>query len=280
MPAQLMDGKAVSRKVLEEVSLRIRELGIKPKLALVRVGEDEGSRVYVGLKEKACKQVGIESKNHVLPDSTTEEKLLGLVETLNRGPAHGILVQLPLPAHIDPQRVLLSISPEKDVDGLHPENVGRLMLGLDGPKPCTPAGVIRLLDDYGVTIEGRDAVIVGRNDIVGKPLAQMLTQRNATVTVCHSRTRNLASHTGRAEILVVAVGKPGLVTESMVREGAVVVDVGINRLCGKLTGDVDFEGASKKASLITPVPGGVGPMTVAMLMRNTLEACGGSAGRG
>ncbi|MFH1448280.1 MAG: bifunctional methylenetetrahydrofolate dehydrogenase/methenyltetrahydrofolate cyclohydrolase FolD [Candidatus Micrarchaeota archaeon] len=273
MSATLIDGKGVSGKVLEEVASEIKSSGLKPKLAIVMVGVDDASGVYVRLKEKACQRVGVVSTNHLLPESTSEEELLALVKRLNDGPDHGILVQLPLPTHIDADCVLNAIDPTKDVDGLHPLNLGKMLSGRDCLFPCTPRGIIRLLDEYGIGIEGKEAVVVGRSNIVGKPIAVLLTKRNATVTMCHSKTMGLGNHTKSAEILVVAIGKARMITVDMVCEGAVVIDVGINRIDGKLVGDVDFEKVKEKASYITPVPRGVGPMTVAMLMKNTLEAC-------
>ncbi len=271
--AKIMDGKKVSEEVLNEVAREIAEKKLRPRLAIVRVGEDEASKVYVGLKEKACARVGIESKNYILPEKTTQGQLLKLIRKLNRGPDHGVLVQLPLPKGIDEKIIIDELDPKKDVDGIHPENMGKLVSGISPFPPCTPAGVMKLLGYYKIGIEGKEAVVVGRSEIVGKPIAMMLTQRDATVTVCHSKTRNLYSHTGRADILVVAVGKPKMISGEMVKEGSAVIDVGVNRVDGKLIGDVDFVGAEKRVAYITPVPGGVGPMTVAMLMRNTLEAC-------
>ncbi|MCX6777395.1 MAG: bifunctional methylenetetrahydrofolate dehydrogenase/methenyltetrahydrofolate cyclohydrolase FolD [Candidatus Micrarchaeota archaeon] len=273
--ATLMDGKKVASDILKEVAEEIKRRGITPKLALVRVGEDEASKIYLKKKEEACALVGIKSENHVLPEDVKREELLLLLGTLNADKdTHGVLVQLPLPKDLSEGEVISSISPEKDVDGIHPCNMGKLARGESGLTPCTPAGIMELLRRYEVEVEGKEAVVVGASNIVGLPIALMLLRRNATVTVCHVLTKNLASHTKKADILVSAVGKPGLITAEMVKEGAVVIDVGITRLAEGLAGDVDFEKVGKKASLITPVPGGVGPMTVAMLMRNTLQAYG------
>ncbi len=271
--ATVIDGRMVAGEVLDGVAAEISKTGLKPRLAIVMVGNDPGSQIYVRLKEKACARVGIVSTNYFLPENTKQEELLKLVKKLNKGPDNGILVQIPLPKHIDPEVILEAVDPEKDIDGLTEQNLGRLFFGTNPYPPCTPGGVLKLLDRYGVNIEGKDVVMVGRSKIVGKPIAMMLTNKNATVTLCHSKTRNLAGHARRAEILVVAVGRPKMFTADMVREGAVVIDVGINRLDGKVVGDVDFESVKGKASFITPVPGGVGPMTIAMLMKNTLRAC-------
>ena len=271
--ATVIDGRMVAGEVLDGVAAEISKTGLKPKLAIIMVGSDPGSQIYVRLKEKACARVGIQSKNYLLPEKTTQEELLRLVKKLNKGPDNGILVQIPLPKHIDPEVILEAVDPEKDIDGLTEQNLGRLFFGTNPYPPCTPGGVLKLLDRYGIDIGGKDVVMVGRSKIVGKPVAMMLTNKNATVTLCHSKTRDLAGHSRRAEILVVAVGRPKMFKADMVREGAVVIDVGINRIDGKVVGDVDFESVKEKASFITPVPGGVGPMTIAMLMKNTLRAC-------
>ncbi|MFH0817083.1 MAG: bifunctional methylenetetrahydrofolate dehydrogenase/methenyltetrahydrofolate cyclohydrolase FolD [Candidatus Micrarchaeota archaeon] len=271
--ATIIDGKMVANEILEQVTAEIAKEKLTPRLAIVMVGDDPGSQIYVRLKEKACARVGIVSKNYCLPAKTTQEELLKLVRKLNNGPDNGILVQIPLPKHIDPEVILEAVDPEKDIDGLTEQNLGRLFFGTNPYPPCTPGGVLKLLDRYGISIEGKDVVMVGRSKIVGKPVAMMLTNKNATVTLCHSKTKNLAEHTKRAEILVVAVGRPKMFKANMVREEAVVIDVGINRVDGKVVGDVDFESVKEKASYITPVPGGVGPMTIAMLMKNTLRAC-------
>ena len=276
MAASIIDGKAISEqlrdKLREEVAA-LSERGAKPCLAVIIVGEDPASKVYVRNKERACKQLGMDSILLRLPESTTQEELLGDVRRLNADRAvNGVLVQLPLPAHLDEQAVLREISPEKDVDGFHAVNAGRLMQGERCTVACTPAGCLDLIRSTGVKIEGAEAVVVGRSNIVGKPMAMLLLQNNATVTICHSRTRNLAEVTRRADILVAAVGRPRMITGDMIKPGAVVIDVGINRVDGKLVGDVDFESAQEVAGWITPVPGGVGPMTITGLMRNTIAA--------
>ena len=275
MTARILDGKKLSAEIrasVKEETAFLREKGIVPGLAVVLVGDDPASKVYVGQKEKGCLEAGFASFLHRLPASTTQEQLLDLIGRLN-GDAlvHGILVQLPLPPQIDPDTVLAAIRPEKDVDGFHPVNIGRLVAGLPACEPCTPKGILRLLKSTEIPLAGKDAVVIGRSNIVGKPVALMLLAESATVTVCHSRTRDLAEHVRRADILVAAIGKPRFVTADMVKEGAVVVDVGINRLEEGLVGDVDYGPVSEKASWITPVPGGVGPMTIAMLLENTLE---------
>jgi methylenetetrahydrofolate dehydrogenase (NADP+)/methenyltetrahydrofolate cyclohydrolase len=272
-----IDGKAVAAAVRREVRERVARLaerGIVPGLATVLVGEDPASRVYVGTKEKACAEVGIRSFAHRLPASVPEAELLRLVRELNRNPeVHGILVQLPLPRPLEAQRVIEALSPEKDVDGLHPVNQGRLLAGQLGLRPCTPLGVMRLLDETGVRLQGARAAVVGRSLLVGKPVALLLLERHATVTVCHSRTVGLDVEVGRADVVIAATGQAGLVRGAWIRPGAVVIDVGINRgPDGKLCGDVEFAPALERAAHITPVPGGVGPMTVAMLLANTATA--------
>jgi methylenetetrahydrofolate dehydrogenase (NADP+)/methenyltetrahydrofolate cyclohydrolase len=275
--ALILDGKVVAAKVqgvVAEGVSALRAAGARPTLAVVLVGEDPASKVYVGGKRRACQAVGIEARDHLFPRGLAERDLLALIRELNADRAvHGILVQLPLPPGVDEDRVIAAVDPAKDVDGFHPENLGRLLAGTPGVVPCTPAGVIEILDHYGVDLKGAEAVVVGRSRIVGKPLAQLFLGRHATVTMCHTRTRELAAHTQRAEVLAVAAGRPGVVTGDMVRPDAVVVDVGVNRLPdGTLAGDVDFASVSPRVRAITPVPGGVGPMTIAMLMRNTLDA--------
>lgn len=276
--AILMDGRATSAKVKEQVRQETEALkaahGITPGLAVVIVGNDPASRVYVNNKKKACEAVGFQSFEYALPEDTTQAELLELVETLNDDPkVNGILVQLPVPPQIDDKTIIHAISPDKDVDAFHPANVGKIMIGDYAFLPCTPAGVMELLDSVGVEVSGKRCVVIGRSNIVGKPMAMLLLHRSGTVTICHSRTQELAAITREADILVAAVGKANFVTADMVKEGAVVVDVGMDRLeNGKLCGDVQFDEVSEKASCITPVPGGVGPMTVAMLMRNTLTA--------
>ncbi|MDZ4384055.1 MAG: bifunctional methylenetetrahydrofolate dehydrogenase/methenyltetrahydrofolate cyclohydrolase FolD [Nitrospirota bacterium] len=284
MSANIMDGKAVARNIREGLKEEVEGLkkkGIHPGLAVVLVGENPASMVYVKNKGEACRSAGIYSEEHKLPAETKEADLLGLINQLNKDPRiHGILVQLPLPAHINKDRILASVSPEKDVDGFHEINMGRLLIGQEGLVPCTPLGIMQLLEHYHIPVEGRFAVVVGRSNIVGKPVAMMLLQRNATVTICHTRTKNMGEVCRMADILIAAAGRPGMITADMIREGAVVIDVGINRLdTGKLAGDVDFESASKKAGWITPVPGGVGPMTIAMLLYNTVKAAKMSVGR-
>lgn len=275
--AKIIDGKAVSASVKEAVAKEaaaLKEKGILVGLAVVIVGNDPASRVYVNNKKKACAACGIESYEYALPEETTEEELLALVEKLNGDPAvNGILVQLPLPRQIDEHRIIEAISPKKDVDAFHAVNVGKIMIGDFDFLPCTPSGCMDLIDSTGVSVEGKRCVVIGRSNIVGKPMAMLLLHRNGTVTICHSKTKNLKEICREADILVAAVGRPNFVTADMVKEGAVVIDVGMNRLeNGKLCGDVDFEGVSKVAGWITPVPGGVGPMTIATLMRNTLTA--------
>lgn len=287
MPAQIISGKEVAQAIRAELAQAIAELkqrhGLVPGLATVLVGEDPASVSYVTAKGKACEELGMNSFQHTLPASTTEEDLLQLVDRLNRDPAvHGILVQLPLPPQIQESKVLYAIDPNKDVDGFHPVNVGRLLIGEEIFPPCTPAGIQELIVRSGTPTEGAEVVVVGRSNIVGKPIAVMMLQKkpgaNATVTVCHTRTRNMAEHTRRADILIVAAGKPKAITAEMVKPGATVIDVGVNRVGlsesgkPKLVGDVDFDAVKEVAGKITPVPGGVGPMTITMLMKNTLRA--------
>lgn len=293
--SKLMDGRAVATRVRAEVAeraARLAERGIAPGLSVILVGDDPASAVYVGSKERACREAGMNGETIRLPATTSQDELLAIVDRLNADPAvHGILVQMPLPSQIDPDTVVRRIRPEKDVDGFHPVNVGRLLIGeRDGFVSCTPAGIMVLLETYGVPLRGAEAVVIGRSNIVGKPMAALLVQpgADATVTVCHSRTRELAAHVRRADVLIAAVGRANLVTADMVKPGAVVVDVGMNRVPdasrksgSRLVGDVDFDGVSSVASLITPVPGGVGPMTIAMLLSNTVRAAeqyGGAGG--
>ena len=260
------------RASIKEKVLLLKEKGIVPGLAVILVGDNPASKVYVGQKEKGCLEAGFASFLHRLPGTTSQEELLALIDKLNADKTvHGILVQLPLPRQIDPDTVLAAIRPEKDVDGFHPVNIGRLVAGLPASEPCTPKGILRLLKSTGIPLSGKEAVVIGRSNIVGKPVALMLLAESATVTICHSKTADLAEHARRADILVAAIGKPRFVTADMVKEGAVVIDVGINRLEEGLVGDVDYEPVAEKASWITPVPGGVGPMTIAMLLENTLE---------
>ncbi|HLJ73015.1 MAG TPA: bifunctional methylenetetrahydrofolate dehydrogenase/methenyltetrahydrofolate cyclohydrolase FolD [Thermoanaerobaculia bacterium] len=271
--AVLIDGKQIAAQVESAVRAELAKLRFAPGLTVIRVGNDPASEVYVRNKARKAKELGLRGDELIFPDTMSEAALLGQIETLNSdNNVDGILVQLPLPKHIDPKKVIRSIDPEKDVDGFHPINVGLLHLGQSSLVPCTPAGVIRLIASTGMKIEGARAVVIGRSDIVGKPVAALLLNASATVTICHSRTRDLPSIAREADILVAAIGKPRFVTRDMVRKGAVVIDVGINRVDGKLVGDVDFENVKEAASAITPVPGGVGPMTIAMLMRNTVAA--------
>ncbi len=273
--ARIIDGKAISAEIKDELKQYVAEKGLGDKicLAVVQVGEDPASKVYVNNKKKACEYIGIGSKSYELSEKTTQEELLSLVDELNGDEKiTGILVQLPLPSHINEDVVIKRISPEKDVDGFHPMNVGALSLGEKGFVSCTPAGIIELLKRSGITIEGRECVVIGRSNIVGKPMAMLLLKENGTVTVCHSRTANLKEICKRADILVVAIGKPRMINSEYIKEGAVVIDVGIHRLeNGKLCGDVDFSDAEPLAGAITPVPGGVGPMTIAMLMNNCVR---------
>jgi methylenetetrahydrofolate dehydrogenase (NADP+) / methenyltetrahydrofolate cyclohydrolase len=282
MTARIIDGKAISQEVRGEWKLRtdaLKARGVIPGLAVIIVGEDPASKVYVGNKIKACAELGIYSEHIELPGDTSEATLLQQIARLNADPKiHGFLVQLPVPKHIDSNKVLLAISPNKDVDGFHPMNVGELVTGTPKFQPCTPYGVMMLLEKSGVEIEGKHAVVVGRSNIVGKPMALMLLQKNATVTICTSKTVDLAKFTRDADILVVATGKPQMITGDMIKPGAAVIDVGINRLPnGKLAGDVDFDSAKEVAGWITPVPGGVGPMTITMLVASTVMAAERSA---
>ena len=287
MAAQIIDGKQVAADMREELKkevAKLKEQGVVPGLGVILVGEDPASKSYVTAKERTCEEIGIYSDDNRLAPDTSQQELMALVERMNKDPKiHGILVQLPLPKHLNETEVLLSIDPAKDVDGFHPMNVGKMVVGEESFLPCTPHGVIQLLVRSGVTIEGAEVVVVGRSNIVGKPLANMLIQkkpqRNATVTVCHTRTKDLAAHTRRADILIAAAGRPNTITADMVKDGVVVIDVGVNRVEDatkkrgyRLVGDVDFEAVKEKASLITPVPGGVGPMTITMLMYNTVES--------
>ena len=274
---EILDGKKVSAKVREDLKLEVDNLkkeGIKPKLAVLMVGNDLASKVYVRNKNKACEEIGIEYEEFLLDEETTMEELLNVIDNLNKNQnIDGILLQSPIPKHLDINKAFRAILPEKDVDGFHPINAGKLSIGEKCFVPCTPHVVVKIIEEYNIETEGKNVVIVGRSNIVGKPLIQCMLQKNATVTVCHSKTRNLEEFTRKADILIVAIGKQKFITENMVKEGVVVIDIGINRNEeGKLVGDVDFDNVSKKASYITPVPGGVGPMTVAMLMENVVEA--------
>ena len=273
MKAQLIDGKLISAEIKAEAAeeaAALKEQGIEPCLAVVLVGDNSASKVYVSNKQKACEAVGIKSVSHVLPEATTEEELLKLIDELNADKSvHGILVQMPVPKHIDDRKVIMAISPDKDVDCFHPVNVGYLHTGAKGFLPCTPAGIIELIKRSGYSIVGKNCVVIGRSNIVGKPVAMLLMQENGTVTICHSKTQDLAGICRGADIIVSATGKVDTVTADMVKEGAIIIDVGMNRNAeGKLCGDVDFENVKEVAGAITPVPGGVGPMTIAMLMKN------------
>jgi len=275
--ATLIDGKAIAAKIRGELTAEVAALktaGVTPGLAVVLVGEDPASKVYVSMKEKACHDVGIFSDEHKLPVETTEAELLKLIDTLNNDPRiHGILVQLPLPKQINTEKVLEAISPKKDVDGFHPYNVGRLVVGKPLFQPCTPYGVMVMLKETGVDLAGKEVVVVGRSNIVGKPVAFMCLQQHATVTLCHSKTKDLARKVGAADVVIAAVGVPEMIKGDWIKEGAVVIDVGVNRVGDKkLVGDVEFEAASRRASAITPVPGGVGPMTITMLLYNTVQS--------
>lgn len=282
--AKLLMGKEVSARIKEELKGEVKELkekGIEPGLAVIIVGDDPASRVYVNNKKKACGEIGIYSEEYAMPAQTSEAELLELIERLNCDKKiSGILVQLPVPEHIDEKKVINAIAPEKDVDAFHPVNVGKIMVGDYDFVPCTPAGVMELIKESGIDAAGKECVVVGRSNIVGKPQAMLLLHQNGTVTICHSRTKNLAEKTRNADILVAAVGIPNFITGDMIKPGAVVIDVGINRIAPKkLVGDVDFESAEPVAGAITPVPGGVGPMTIAMLMKNTVKAAVVQSGR-
>ena len=275
--AKILSGKEISAKVKAKLTERVKALkekGVTPGLAVIIVGDDPASKVYVGRKEAMCEELGIYSEKYALPAETSQMELVALVEKLNRDDKiHGILVQLPLPDGLDEKAVINTIAPEKDVDAFHPVNVGKIMIGDYDFVPCTPAGIMEMIDESGMEVEGKNCVVIGRSNIVGKPMSMLLLHKNGTVTICHSRTKNLKEITRTADILVAAVGRANFVTADMVKEGAVVIDVGMNRLeNGKLTGDVDFENVEPVAGAITPVPGGVGPMTISMLMKNTITA--------
>jgi methylenetetrahydrofolate dehydrogenase (NADP+)/methenyltetrahydrofolate cyclohydrolase len=277
MSAFIIDGKSIAKRIKEELRpkvLGLAEQGKQPGLAVVIVGDNSASRVYVNMKKKACSELGIYSEEHALPATIRQDQLLDLIRDLNRNPRiHGILVQLPLPDHLDEQLVIETIDPAKDVDGFHPMSVGKLMIGLPGFLPCTPAGVMELIKTTGISLSGKECVVIGRSNIVGKPQAILLLRENGTVTICHSKTENLAEVCRRADVLIAAVGRPEMITGEMIKPGAIVIDVGMNRKPdGKLVGDVHFESACSVAGWITPVPGGVGPMTIAMLMKNTVQS--------
>ena len=281
MSAKILDGKTMSAELKEQIAARTEQLkarGIVPGLAVILVGDDPASEIYVRNKQNGCQEVGFYSETVRMDRETTQQELESEIDRLNRDPKiHGILVQLPLPEHLDEQKALMKILPEKDVDGFHLINAGHLMTGTEGVIACTPKGALHMIKSTGLDLTGKEAVVIGRSNIVGKPMAMLLLQENCTVTMCHSRTRNLKEHTRNADILVVAVGKAGMVTADMVKPGAVVIDVGINRVDGKVRGDVDFDSVSEVAGWITPVPGGVGRMTIAMLLSNTADAAERSA---
>lgn len=275
--AEILNGKELAKKIRTNLKVEVEELKKQkkyPKLAVIMVGNDQASSIYVKNKSKACDEIGIDFEEYLLPEETTMQELLSLITKLNgEKEVKGILLQSPIPAHLDIQKAFETINPKKDVDGFHPISVGQACIGQDTFIPCTPLGIVRLLEEYKIPIEGKNVVILGRSNIVGKPLMQCMLKKNATVTICHSKTRNIQEITKQADILIVAIGKPKFITEEMVKENAVVIDVGMNRLeNGKLCGDIDFEGVEKKVSYITPVPGGVGPMTIAMLMQNVVKA--------
>jgi methylenetetrahydrofolate dehydrogenase (NADP+)/methenyltetrahydrofolate cyclohydrolase len=278
MAMQLIDGKSLANKIQEDVGSRVKKLkqekNIVPGLAVILIGDDPASHAYVKMKAKACERVGFYSITHNMPDTIGQEEIMATIEMMNNNPRiDGILVQLPLPQHIDTTKILEAIDPKKDVDGFHACNVGRLVAGMDGFVPCTPLGVMKMFEEYGIELEGKDVCVVGASNIVGKPMASLLLNANATVTITHIYTKDLKAHTSTADVIVVGVGVPGLIKADMVRDGAIVIDIGINRLeDGSLVGDVDFSQVSKKCSYITPVPGGVGPMTIAMLLENTLKS--------
>ena len=282
--AQIIDGKKISQDIKDELKEKVtalKDTGTEVALAVIQVGNDPASSVYVRNKKKACEYIGIRSLSYELPEETTEDALIELIEKLNKDETvNGILVQLPVPKHIDPDKIIRTISPEKDVDGFHPQNVGKLVIGEEGFVSCTPAGVIQLLKRSGIEISGKNCVVVGRSNIVGKPMALLMLRENATVTIAHSKTKNLKELCQTADILIVAIGKPQFITADYVKEGAVVVDVGIHRIPSetakngwKLVGDVDYDHVAPKCSYITPVPGGVGPMTIVTLLQNTIKAC-------
>ncbi|HLE09289.1 MAG TPA: bifunctional methylenetetrahydrofolate dehydrogenase/methenyltetrahydrofolate cyclohydrolase FolD [Thermodesulfobacteriota bacterium] len=275
--AMIIDGKTIAAGIREEVRVEVdrlkREKGITPALAVILVGDNPASRVYVKNKGKASSEAGILSIEHILPQDAKEKEILSLISRLNNDPSvHGILVQLPLPAHLDEHSIVEAVSPQKDVDGFHPYNIGRLVAGRPTFEPCTPKGIMKLLDATGVPLSGKEAIVIGRSNIVGKPLALMLLKRDSTVTICHSKTENLPEKIHSSDIVIAAIGKAGFVKGEWIKQGAVVIDVGINRTDKGLVGDVEFREAGKRASYITPVPGGVGPMTIAMLLSNTVEA--------
>lgn len=277
MSATIIDGTKISAEIRAELKNEVADLtrntGVTPGLAVILAGDDPASHVYVQMKEKACREAGLYSKKVTLPEEASQEELSLVIDDLNDDDKiHGILVQLPLPSQIEESQILAAVAPEKDVDGFHPINIGRLSIGKPLFSPCTPVGIIELLKRTGIEISGKDAVVVGRSNIVGKPIAMLLLNQNATVTICHSKTKDLTKKTSSADILVAAIGKPKMITADMVKEGAAVIDVGVNKVDDKLVGDVDFDAVKEKAGAITPVPGGVGPMTIAMLLANTVKS--------
>lgn len=271
MTAEIIDGKAIAQTIRQELKKKVGKMRQKPGLALVRIGNDEASKIYVSSKKKACEEVGIYSQVHELPERSTMEEAIAVIDSLNQSKKiHAILLQLPVPSYLDGKVLMDGILPHKDVDGFHPVNLGNLVVGEHFTVPCTPLGIMKLIESTGVSLEGKHAVVIGRSNIVGKPIALLLLEKNATVTIAHSKTKGLASVTKQADVLVSAVGRAGLITANMVKKGAVVIDVGINRVGGRVVGDVDFDKVKEVAGFITPVPGGVGPMTIAMLLANTL----------
>jgi len=272
MPAKIIDGKKIAEKLRQDLKKKVAKLKEKPGLAVVLVGDNPASQIYVNMKEKKCKEIGFNFKKIILPENTSEEKLLATIDQLNQDTKiHGMLVQLPLPNHVDEHLIINAILPHKDADGFNPINMGNMLIGRNIVIPATPKGIIKLIESTGIKLEGKHAVVVGRSNIVGKPISVLLQQKNCTVTMCHSKTKPLAEYTKKADILVVAIGKARAITKDMVKKGAVVIDVGTNKLYDKLVGDVDFDEVKKVAGYITPVPGGVGPMTIACLLENTLE---------
>ena len=276
MSAKIIDGNRLSEEILAQLKARVGKLrmdGVLPKLDIILVGDDDASKIYVEKKMRSAEKIGLKAELHTFPSNAGKEKIISLIKKLNGdGKVHGILVQIPLPSHLGEQPILDRIAPDKDVDGLTTKSMGRLVAGEAIFEPCTPKGIMKMLDRERISLEGKNAVVIGRSNIVGKPISLMLLKRNATVTICHSKTRNLAEHTRKADVIVSAVGKPKLVTSDMVKDGAIIIDAGISRGGGKVVGDVDFEKAKAKASYITPVPGGVGPLTVAMVLENTVIA--------
>ncbi len=272
MAAKIIDGKKIAEEIRQELKKKVKKLKEKPGLAVVLVGDNPASQIYVSMKEKKCNEIGFYFRKILLPEDTDEEKLLGIIDELNQDPKiHGMLVQLPLPEHMDEHLIIDAILPHKDADGFHPINMGNMLIGKNIILPATPKGIIKLIESTGIKLEGKHAVVVGRSNIVGKPVSVLLQQKNSTVTMCHSKSKPLEKYTKQADILVVAIGRPRFITKNMVKKGAIVIDVGTNKVYDKLVGDVDFDAVKKVAGYITPVPGGVGPMTIACLLENTLE---------